>query len=240
MIRTGWLRHMWLLGALLLAGCNGLSQDPLTYSLTVADDESVFVAPALDATVRHFIGPQPERPGPAESTQLGNISRDSLSPQSDTPFYRQPSQRYLMTLQYQTPISKTVSSQTRLSIGQGSSRYVLPQGSGILGDPITIVFNTQFATIETGLAWHAKLARNRSVDVSAGTGLHLVTADTRITSALLDVAHTSTSRHGFYAVRAGLSGPVLAASPARIAVEAEVLAYPGQSATIGWRLSAQY
>jgi len=238
----------WLF-ALVLAGCagGGGQGGGLQYhmALHAAPDEAVFVGQALDSTVQAFIGPGSAAPAAGASGTgpgfiLGGITGDTLSPDSTTPHRLDQSLRGYATAEAQFPLGHRLHATQRLALGQGHSRYALPEGSGILADPITINFATRFVAVETGVVWDAALAPHLGMELGVGVGVRMTQTTTRITSALLDVHNISHQQDAFVALRAGVWAQKDQQSVGRIQLDLEALAYPGKMATLGLGLSTRY
>lgn len=244
----GWRCALW--GAIgMIAGCAGAPLKQL--SVQVAADETSFVAQALDATVTQFIGPpvggpQSGRAGGAGSVSLGGITADTLSPGSGTAYTRSQSQRRLVALEMRQPLldpqGKTGHWQLtgRLALGQGNSRYLLPEGAGILKDPIRIDFATHFISAETGLAWQKPFGAQSGAELGLAVGQRYTHSQTAINSALLDVDNSSWQTGHYLALRAGLWLQPDPASSAKIRIDLEALGYPGQVGSVGAVLQMQY
>ncbi len=86
----------------------------------------------------------------------------------------------------------TSNSSGSATISRGHSRYLLPQGAGVLVDPITVRFATTGAELEAGLAWQTGTRIRSRIEI--GLGSNLTRSRTQITSAVRDVTNRSTQR----------------------------------------------
>jgi len=200
-----------------LAGCDALSipQD-MALSLQVGQDGTQFIAPALEATAEQFF-----RPGGGSATPgtvLVDIDKNTLSANSKTPYRNVRSRQIALAARLDHPLGKNLSFRGALALTQGNSRFVLPQGAGVLRDPITIRFSTQSVEIETGLV--LTVARQAPVETQLefGIGGKLARTRTHIGSALLNVQNISTSQTGFAfaGISLKLSPEAIADHPARL------------------------
>jgi hypothetical protein len=244
----GWHCALW--GAIsMIAGCSAPATQHL--SVQVAADETSFVTQALDATVTQFIGPQTGstgagRAGGTSSVGLGGITANTLSPGSGTAYTRSQSQRRLVALDIRQPLPGSQDKKAqwqltgRLALGQGNSQYLLPEGAGILKDPIRIDFDTHFASAETGLAWQRPFGTQSGAELGLAVGQRLTQSHTQISSALLDVRNDSWQTGHYLALRAGLWLQPNPASRTKVRLDLEALGYPGQGGAVGSVLQIRY
>jgi hypothetical protein len=240
------LLHSWGLLAL-LAGCDTGSVTLSHVALRASPDETVFTIPALDATVQQFVGPKAATSTsssiPAQKTNtfaVSGISGASLSPDSSTSYKRHKNGRVFAEAGLRYPLGAGFQLAGRMTAGQGYSRYELPDGAGILKDPIDITFKTRFATAETGLVWEHALLDQTKIVLGAGAGLRLTRTKTAITSPLLRVYNTSYQNDPYVALRAGVLMQPNPASKTQVQLDLEALAYPGKTVTLGGVLGLRY
>ena len=117
-----------------------------------------------------------------------------------------------------------------ISLSRGASRYFLPEGAGVLKDPITIRFDTTGLEVDAGLAVFT--GRRIESRVDFGIGGSLTGTRTRINSALLDVTNNSTYLGGFI-----YTGIQLALRPTRpdqpeLQLKARIKYYPDAGVSI--------
>lgn len=230
-------RFRALLWLACLPGC--ALPEPVTYhaALEVGADETVFVRPGLEAAVTRFLGP----PRDGEDGPLGPITSDTLSPGSDTPYQRVTGVQRRAEGRARARLRPHLSWAGRAGLGQGRSRYHLPEGAGILTEPIDIRFDTHFAVLEAGVVWDWPLGPRAGTELGLGAGLRHTNIKTAITSPLLAVAADADSTDAFMALRGRFWARPLTQSRARIEVSAEVLAYPAaHSAQVGGNLGLRY
>lgn len=129
----------------------------------------------------------------------------------------------------------------RLETGQGESTYDLPDGAGILSDPIRITADTRYYHAEIGALHATPLTDWLSAEVEATIGARSVRNRLKVQSALLDVEDDYATTRGF----AGVAARVTVAPPALqgiyLSLEARGRAYDrttgaGQAgAAVGYR-----
>ena len=146
-----------------LASCT-LAPKPLKTSLTldIGQDDTYYIPPALDATAAQFFN---------VSGGTGNaidIDGDTLSSSSDTPYSRTQTQQLRLGARAELPLSPHLSLSGAMTLAKGKSRYLLPNGAGILSDPITIRFDTTTVELETGLIWQTGTHKRINTQVELG------------------------------------------------------------------------
>jgi hypothetical protein len=244
-------RHCGLLVTIgMIFGCTGAPIKQL--SVQVASDETSFLTHALDATVTQFVGPQTKGPkagvvaGGQSTVSLGGITAHTLTPKSGTAYIRNQSVRRFVALEMQQPLMDRQGKVRnwhltgRVALGQGNSQYKLPDGIGILKDPISIDFDTHFISTEAELAWKKPLGTQAGAALGLALGQRTTHSQTKITSALLDVHNNSWQTKAYLALRAGLWLQPDPTSSAKIRVDLEALGYPGETGSIGAVLQMQY
>ncbi|MGB1027828.1 MAG: hypothetical protein ACPGYL_14815, partial [Rhodospirillaceae bacterium] len=187
---------------MVLSGCAGTS-------LTLAQDDGFYTAPALRSTARSFFQPAPSqgpvqgsglapvRDRPAAMGALVNIDEDTLSDESDAAYRRVQSYQLQARQRLRHPLGRGLALTGAAQLSQGHSRYELPRGAGVLVDPIAISFDTTALELSTGLAFAPRPRTRLGGEVELGVGGVLFHTRTRISSALLDVRHNTTGRLGF-------------------------------------------
>jgi hypothetical protein len=230
------------------ACAEGNLQNMQIYQVTVqaAADDPVYVVPALTATAQQFVGARSTRSTSNGTARAGpsfglpSIPPDLLSPDSTTRRVLDHSQRRAVTAAMLSPVRGAVALRTAVGVGQGASRYGLPDGLGILDDPTRIDFDTQYFTVETGLVWDHLISPQLGVELGLGAGKRWTRTQTKITSALLNVQNTSYQNDGFLALRGGVYAAANHTAKGRVQLDLEILAYPGTAVTVGGVISAKY
>lgn len=234
--------------ALAMTGCGGDRQDQgpaqdfvpqISLFAVQGPEDSVFIPAALERTALEFLGP----PRPAGAAASGGapplIRPDMLSPGSTTTYQRTQSQARALGIRAEHPLHANLSATARMTLGEGRSVYVLPQGLGVLRDPTTIRFDTRLATLESGLAWHQELLPGVAGTAEMALGLRYTQTRTHVLSALLDVRSQNGQRDGYIAFRGAVG---LHPGPGRGALDigAEARLFPGQGVTFGHTLTLRY
>lgn len=168
------------------------------------------------------------------------IRADMLSPGSDTDYRLLQSRSRSIGLHAKQPLGRNLSATARLTLGEGRTAYSLPQGLGILRDPATIRFETSFATLETGLAWHHSLLPGLSGTVEMALGARQTHTRTHVSSALLDVRSKSRQVDPYIALRTGIELTPRQNSGVGVHLGAEARIFPDQGVTIGQTLAVSY
>ena len=184
----------------------------IDYVVSVEQDGRHFIPPALTATARAFVGGAATPPaGPAAPPAAGlpfEIGADTLSPDSGTPYRRTASRRIGVGVVVDGRLTGPLGWEGAVRLSRGQSRYVLPQGLGVLVDPITIAFDTDQLDAEAGLTLHGQQWHRVQPIFGVGGGVSLTRTKTRINSALLNVSNRSTHQQEFVYVSVGLEHPV--------------------------------
>ena len=170
----------------------------LKFSVELASDDGFYQAPALNVTAARFFGPAPDNP-----LSFVDIDGDTLVPGSSTAYRRLRNEQSALALHLFHPLSPRLHLTGRLSLALGHSRYYLPDGAGILADPITISFAHSTLGAEIGLAYDL-IPKTRRTRIGAGFGGQYAYIHTAITSALLDVQNISPHQDGYVYLSADL------------------------------------
>ncbi|GAA6201813.1 hypothetical protein NBRC116599_30390 [Aquicoccus sp. SU-CL01552] len=147
---------------------------------------------------------------PGASAPIGvlNIDKDTLSSTSGVAYRRTKNAKLQASVSLEKPVSRHVSLHGRGSIFTGKSRYVLPEGVGILVDPMTISFNTTGVEVEAGVSYHA--GRKVKSVIELGGGRTFTDTRTTLKSALISLSSKSSdqSDYVYTAIQVGLAvGP---------------------------------
>jgi hypothetical protein len=233
----------WGLLALLM-GCAAPEGSIHHIALRSGQDETVFTIAALDAAVQQFIGPATPASGGESQTgttrTAGGITGASLSPNSATPYFRGKNARLFAEADLRYPLRSGFQLAGRMTAGQGYSHYTLPDGAGILKDPVDITFKTRFVTAEAGVIWEHPLSPHTTVALGAGAGLRLTHSKTAVTAPVLRIYNTSSQQDRYIALRAGVLLQPNPASKTQVQLDLEALAYPGKTITLGSVLALRY
>ena len=215
-----------------VAGCSSFD-DQLRpeFSVTYSNDDIYNIPSSLDATATQFFSAAPSRgltrAGQSASASGGfviDIDKDTLSSGSDTVYTEQASSKLQLRAGLERPLGDHMALVGGVSLSRGASRYFLPDGAGVLVDPITIKFDTTGIEVDAGLAVFTGRKVESRFDI--GIGGTLTNTRTRITSALLNVTNKNTYSAGF--IYTGIQLAVRPTKPGQpeLQLKARVKYYP--------------
>ncbi|WP_069301160.1 hypothetical protein [Neptunicoccus sediminis] len=194
----------------LLTACGAAPPPKHSFTLGYGQDDMFFIPSALQATAEQFFTPTPKSVArsaaapPAAGGLVVDIGEDTLSPDSGTPYSAKKSRQIRLGAQVEQPLGGALSLHAGASLFYGKSRYVLPEGAGILKDPTTIRFTSHGGELETGVIWNKRHSQRLSSRFGMGLGRSVARTRTQINSALLDVENRSSSSAGFIYTDVGL------------------------------------
>ena len=215
-----------IVGILGLAACTPPSTAPRSFvQVSLAHGDLSRVDLALEQTVTALTGPA--EPGGNDGGVISEIPSDVLTRKrsSDTPLHQDWVRSVGISLGQNIPLSRRWDLTNSLSLSHARSTYALPQGAGILTDPITLEFATTAVTAETEAAWSVLPGRDYSPRLTAGVGTTMMFSTTQINSALLEVKRHSRQTDWFatfgaeqplYVPRQGKGPTVLLDATARV------------------------
>ncbi len=186
-----------------VAGCSTFDEQLRPeFSVSYSKDDIYNIPSSLDATAAQFFSAAPSGRA-ARATQTASasggfvvdIDKDTLSANSDTVYTEQASNKLQLRAGVERALGDHVALVGGVSLSRGASRYFLPDGAGVLVDPITINFDTTGLEIDAGLALFTGRRVESRFDI--GIGGTLTDTRTRITSALLNVTNKNTYSAGF-------------------------------------------
>jgi hypothetical protein len=153
---------------------------------------------ALEDTVQSFLGPNGQPSPGGTGFLVSQIPADVITnDESGTAINRDRTRSISAAVARTSRIGRRSTLTHSLSFTHANSRYLLPQGAGILTDPMVISFSTNAVEAESELAWSVIGARRYSPRLTVGAGAVLMQSLTRIDSALLAVPHRRL-HHDFY------------------------------------------
>ncbi len=133
----------------------------------------------------------------------GGLDPDVLSPDSTTPYQTTRDRQIGLRLSATQDIAPQRAVWGALTAAVADSRFHLPQGLGVLGDPTDIAVRSLVLTPELGVTRRYR-SNGPDIVLEAGIGAQIGVAQTGVTSALLDVDHRSDHQIGFVSLGAGL------------------------------------
>ena len=228
----------------LMAACTaGTAPIGHSFSVGYGQDDLFFIPDALQTTADAFFTPAPSstHAGPPAAGGLAvDIDKDTLSPNSGTPYQTQHSRQLRLGARLEQPLGGNFALGVGAALTYGKSRYLLPEGAGILADPITIRFASQGVELDTGLIWHKQHSRRVSSRYEMGVGGSLTRTRTRIESALLDVDSTATQSAGFIYTDVGLGLHPKSDSLPSVQLRTRLKAYPDIGLSLQTSLSTAF
>ena len=161
-------------------------------------DDIFYIGPALDSTAAEFFGGTSGGP-----FSLVDIDGETLGGGSSTRYRQTRSGRLGLAAVWRRQLAPKLRLDARLSLAAGQSRFFLPDGAGILAEPISIAFQHRTIGAEAGLSHPLAGRAVPGLWLDGGIGGQAARVATHISSALLDVRHQSS--HGDVYAYAGLS-----------------------------------
>lgn len=228
---------------LLVACMAGTAPPKHSFSIGYGQDDLFFIPDALQTTADAFFTPAPSRipAGPPAAGGLAvDIDKDTLSPNSGTPYQTEQSRQLRVGARLEQPLGGNFALGVGAALTYGKSRYLLPEGAGILTDPITIRFASQGIELDTGLIWRKQHSRRVSSRYEMGVGGSLTRTRTQIESALLDVDSTATQSAGFLYTDVGLGLHPKSDSLPSVQLRTRLKAYPNIGLSLQTSLSTAF
>jgi len=186
---------------LALVGCADCPADHCRAEAVIGQDSRALLRPALQATAANFLG----NPVGGDPGAGGDLDPDVLSPDSATRYQTTRDRQIGLRLSATQDIAPQRAVWGALTAAVADSRFHLPQGLGVLGDPTDIVVRSLVLTPELGVTRRYRPNwAGPDVVLDAGIGAQIGVAQTGVTSALLDVDHRSDHQIGFVSLGAGL------------------------------------
>ena len=226
---------MPLILIILVEGC-AIYDSPVEreYSLTVTSDDQHYISSALDTAGRRFFQ-SPARLKPVKRSQNGaspliDINEDTLSSAGGVEFSQTHSRKTEAAVGLKKHLSGKWHATTRARLFAGQSSYHLPQGAGVLTDPIDISFRTRGAGVEAGLLFETGDRVISAFEI--GAGQTYTRSRTHIRSALLDVRSDTSNTSGFVysAIQVGLR-PAKTQKPS-LSLRTIAKFYPGEGGSL--------
>lgn len=237
-------RHIFPALILCLGAACTTSSDPLKtgFSVALTKDDTHNIPSALEATANQFFRVPALPPAPAAAARAPVLPAAAggfvVDMGSDTPHSVQSSARVRLRAGLEQPLSDHVSLVGGASVSRGQSRYLLPEGIGILVDPMTIRFVTTGLELDAGVAVYA--GNRIETRLAAGVGGTLTHTRTQITSALIDVRNASYDKAGFVYVSGQLG--LLPANPGwpKLRLGSRARFFPGTGVSVQTELALDF
>jgi len=195
-----------------VSGCS-LQPRPvrIDYAVSALQDDMHIIPSSLDTAGSRFlsgsggVGAATAPPGASAPTGFLNIDKDTLSSTSGVAYQQTKSTKLQAGVSLEKPVSRHFSVHGRGSVSTGKSRYFLPEGVGILVDPMTISFNTTGIEVEAGVSYHA--GRKVKSVIELGGGRTFTDTRTTLNSALISLLSKSSdqSDYVYTAIQVGLA-----------------------------------
>ena len=187
---------------LALCGCAG-APPVLTLSAQGVAGQLAYGAPTLADAKRRFFGDDGAQGGAGGGT--GGGGTDLLSGAAPVTLQGLPPGVIALTLQRRDDLGG-VTLTSSLQAGYHHLRGTLPQGIGVLTDPLQIQIWGQSLTAQVVATQSAALPYGMLVEYGAGVGLAQVNAATHLQSALLDLRGRSRQTLPYATLQARLTG----------------------------------
>jgi len=151
------------------------------------------VPEALEAAGGQFLGPDFASAGLGTGGRgVPGFDRRLLRPDATTPFHQTRSQTVTVGLGWPVILAQdshggTVELVPGLGLGVARLGYVLPDGIGILVDPMTVDVQSLYLSPEVAVRYRpgAGLPGNLQAEAFAGVGVHMAQSRTQLRSALI-------------------------------------------------------
>ena len=200
-----------LLSLMALTAC-APDQTRMAVQAQAAGGQLAYGAPTLAAAKRAFFG---EDDGSAGGGGTGGGGSDLLSPTDPVALHGLPPAAMALTLGRQDDLGHGMHLTSTILIGHQHLRGTLPDGFGVLTDPLQIEIWAQSLGVQMTLGQTRPLPYGLHIDYAAGLGLTRLQSATHLQSALLDVRGRALQvlPYGLAELRlAGRTGPAVLGS----------------------------
>lgn len=207
----------------MLAACTQFpTAENTQISLSYQTDDIAYVETVTTETIDAFVNGQ----GPAPIQQ---IPPDFLSPaQGPRISYKiQKAKQVGIRIRTRQPISRKADLFGVVSLAAGESQFLLPNGAGILVQPIRLRYKHISIDANTGIRYYFWSTHKSSFSVEAAAGARLIKVDTTISSPVLFARHNSVLLSPYIStgVQFGF-GQKVADSSGKYTLEAQWRLYP--------------
>lgn len=192
------MKRMVLMVMLCLPSCSGQSR--VAVQAQAAGGQLAYGAPTLAAAKRAFFGPDQGSGG------SGGGSDGLISPQDPVDLHGLPPTTTALTLTQQSDLGGGTYLRMAASLGYQHLRGTLPDGFGILTDPLQIEIWAQSLALQMTLGQTRPLPHGLQVDYAAGLGLTRLQAATHLQSALIDLRGRSLQVLPYALIEARMAG----------------------------------
>ena len=222
-----------------LAACTSpIHKGEYHWSLVHQGHDFFYAEDALTKTVDAFVGPDDDGSNP-----VGEIPKDILSDDSTSgvPFKKSFSRLHGIKLRLQYPLTTRLSLTSGAMVGVGRAKFVLPDGAGILVEPITIRFATLSGEVQTGLLYEIPAGPRVTSRFLGAFGVRGAITRTGITSPVIAVKHTSKTATPFAALGVAVTyRPSKHQNGSKLVLDSEVRHYQGVGLTFRSGLSLEF
>lgn len=224
--------------AFAVAGCGPDLRGYRAFDLAVGDTSRVDLA--LESAVQSFLDiPSGGRGGGTSAGSSGASSGGSIfDTGGGTRIDRGRARKTGVVLGARQPVGKRGHLSHELGLFRLSSDYGLPDGAGVLTDPILVRFDTTAVSAETRYLHPLWPGGSHVPQGIAGAGLQLAHTRVRLDSALLAVDHSSTALDPFLSL--GLHVPIVGTARASIGIQVVGRIYGPERAAYVWGLRAGF
>lgn len=195
-------------GLMVLAGCDRAGDARPQLSISAGPPSMMAASAALTATGADLLGPQPALAG------LGGIGGFGGAGGLTGTAYRQTrAEAATLRVSHRHDLNRRVAGGDlalvgSVALGAASQAWHLPQGIGILVDPLDVGVNSRTLETEGRLQWARPVtlpgAGPARVELYAGAGALHARSQTRLRSALLAIDHTSATTQPYLVAGATL------------------------------------
>jgi hypothetical protein len=227
-----------MLLAVLTACAPPAQKSALHWSLVHQAHDFFYAEDGLTKTIDAFVGPENDGSNP-----VGEVPRDVLSDDSTSgvAFKKSFSRLQGVKLRLQHPLTNRLSLTSGAMVGVGRAKFILPDGAGILVEPITIRFTTLSGEVQTGLLYEIPTGQRVTSRFTGAVGVRGAVTRTGITSPVLAVKQTSKTATPFAALGLAVTyRPSTRQNGNKLVLDTEVRSYKGVGLTFRSGVSLEF
>ncbi len=224
---SGFRRRPALLICLGLCAC---TQDQMRVDMSVGAMASRpgYLDPTLYQAKRDFFGPDGSDPGPIGGGSGGSLFAGAVTMRGAPPSVAS------IRVTRRDPVATGLDLQTQVALDRSAMHARLPDGIGVLTDPMDVDIQAQTLRVQVALSQHHTLPTGWGVEYGAGLGLQSMTARSYFSSALIDL-HSQVQATQSYWLLMGEIRP-----PRGPSVTGSLLVYPSGADEIRLGLSQSF